>query len=54
MGHAGKARALLANAWVLLLAAGMLAITISAKGRLHAGEPLQDGGGAREGRGREG
>lgn len=38
-----KRRALLTNSWVLLLAAGMLAITIVSVDRLHVSEPLQDG-----------
>ena len=39
----GKRRALLANSWVLLLAAGMLAIIIVSKDRLHVAEALQSG-----------
>ena len=38
-----KWRALLVNSWVLLLAAGILTITILSVDRLHPAEPLQDG-----------
>ncbi|GBF88485.1 hypothetical protein Rsub_01198 [Raphidocelis subcapitata] len=37
-----KRRALLVNSWVLLVAAGILAITIVSVDRLHIAEPLQD------------
>ena len=38
-----KRRALLLNSWVLLLALGIVAITIVSVDRLHVAEPLQHG-----------